>query len=277
VRRLLPLGFAASLAGALWPGADRAFAEVSPGEVIQSEDLPTADGRREPLLSPKARANVFVFFRPDQDHSIATLEALAACEKEFEGKPVRWVAIVSDSWPRSQVLAAAARTGIRMPVLVDEGDHLYGRLGVRLHPVIGIADGGFRLLDYLPFRKINYCDMLRVRIRRALGEVDQAAVDRVDNPAKALMPSEIPGAVGRRHLKLAEVLLKNGHYQGAEEHARIAAEQLPESAPAHALLGRALAAQGKCAEAARALDRALALEPKNAAAAEARRACAGKR
>jgi tetratricopeptide (TPR) repeat protein len=276
-RRLLPWALGAALAAGIWPLVGRAFANVAAGEVLENEDLPTADGRREPFLSHRARANVFIFFRPGQDHSLDTLKAMAACEKEFAQKPVRWVAIVSDGAPRAEVLAAAREAGIRMPVLVDEGDHLYGKLGVRLHPVIGIADGGFKLLDYLPFHKINYCDMIRIRIQRALGEVDQAAVDRVDNPPKALMPDEIPGAVARRHIKLGEKLLAAGHFAQAEQNARIAVAQLPDDAPAQALLGRALAAQGKCAEAAPALEKALKLEPKNALAVEGRRSCAGKR
>jgi Flp pilus assembly protein TadD len=91
------------------------------------------------------------------------------------------------------------------------------------------------------------------------------------------MPDEIPGAVARRHIKLGEKLLAAGHFAQAEQNARIAVAQLPDDAPAQALLGRALAAQGKCAEAAPALEKALKLEPKNALAVEGRRSCAGKR
>lgn len=274
---MLPWALGAALAGSAFPGENQAFENAVPGDVLEAEDLPAVDGRRVPWLSPQARANVFVFFRPGQDHSLETLKALADCEKEFAKKPVRWVAIVSDGWPRAEVQAAVLESGVRMPVLVDEGDHLYGKLGVRLHPVIGIADGKLRLLHYLPFHKINYCDMVRVRIRQALGEVDQAAVDRVDNPPKALMPSEIPGAVARRHVKLGEALLVGRHWAQAEENARVALRDLPDYPPAIALLGRALAGQGKCAEAAPALERALRLDPRNAVALEGRRACAAAR
>jgi hypothetical protein len=276
-QRLLPWALWAALPGILWPLAGRAFSNLAPGETLENGVLPTIDGRREPLLSPQARANVIIFFRPNQEHSLETLRAMAGCEKDFAQRPVHWVAVVSDSWPRTEVLTAVSQSGIRMPVLVDEGDQLYGKLGVRLHPVIGIADGKLRLLDYLPFHKINYCEMIRVRIRLALGEVDRAAVERVDHPPKALMPNEIPGAVARRHVNLGQMLLKSGHHAQAEENARIAVEKQPDLAPAHALLGQALAAQGKCAEATAAFDRALALEPGNAAAAEGRRACSGKR
>lgn len=276
-RRLLAWALAGALAGAAWPLAGLAFANVEVGQAVGDVELPTLAGGKAHLLSPKALANVFLFFRANHEHSLETLRRMAECEREFTGKPVRWVAVVSDGDDREAVAAAVSEAGLRMPVLLDVGDELYGRLGVRLHPVIGIADGQGTLLDYVPFHKINYCDMVRVRIRHALHEVDRAAVDRVDHPPKALMPSEIPGAVGRRHLKLGGMLLKSKQPAKAEAEARTALQTLPDDAGAHALLGAALAAQGRCAEAAPSLDRALALDPKSALAAEGRKACPGPR
>jgi tetratricopeptide (TPR) repeat protein len=164
-----------------------------------------------------------------------------------------------------------------MPVLVDQGDRLYGKLGVRLHPVVGIADENGKLLDYVPFHQINYCDMLRVRIRHALHEVDLAAVERVDHPPKALFPSEMPGAVATRRVRLGEMFLESRQWAKAAEQARIALEKEPALAAAHALMGRALAGQGKCVPAIREFDRALELDPASASAAEGKRGCQGRR
>jgi tetratricopeptide (TPR) repeat protein len=275
-KRLLLWAVAGALAGAVWPLAGFAFANVEVGQVLDNDELPTLDGRRETLLSKKALANVFIFFRPNHDHSLETLKAMALCEKEFAQKAVRWVAVVSDSADRVAVQAVVAEAGIKMPVLIDQGDQLYGKLGVRLHPVVGIADDKFKLLDYVPFHKINYCDMVRVRVKKALHEVDQAAVDRVDRPAKALMPSDIPGAVAKRHVKLGEMLLKNKNWEKAAENARLAIEKLPDHAPAHVLLGNALAGQGRCADARKAFAEAQRLEPGSKAAADGPKACAGK-
>jgi tetratricopeptide (TPR) repeat protein len=276
-RRFLQLIAGAALSGAGWPLPGLAFANVEVGQTLENEELPTLDGRREAYLSARAQANVFIFFRPSHDHSLDTLRNMAACEKEFARRPVRWVAIVSDGADREAVQATVAESGIQMPVLIDEGDRLYGKLGVRLHPVVGIADERMRLLDYVPFHKINYCDMIRVRIRRALREVDQAAVEAVDRPPKALMPSEIPGAVARRHVRLGEKLLLLRQPEKAEHNARIAIEKLPDYAPARVLLGNALAAQGRCAEAAGAFEAALHLDPRAPGLAEGRKACAGRK
>jgi tetratricopeptide (TPR) repeat protein len=276
-RRLVPGILGGALLGALWPLAGVAFASVEVGQQIENQELPTLEGSREMLLSRKALANVFVFFRPGHDRSLETLKAMATCEREFDQKPVRWVAVVSGSHARDEVRAVVVESGIRMPVLVDEGDRLYGKLGVRLHPVVGIADGDGALLDYLPFRRINYCDMIRVRIRHALHEVDLAAVERVDHPPRALFPNEVPGAVAGRRVKLGEMFLESRQWARAAEQARIALEKEPTLAAAHALMGRALAGQGKCDEAIPVLDRALQLDPGSASAAEGKRGCKARR
>ena len=59
------------------------------------------------------------------------------------------------------------------------------------------------------------------------------------------------------------------------ERARRALARDPALVAAHLLAGQALAGLGRCDEARRELDEALRLDPGNAAAAEARKACGG--
>jgi tetratricopeptide (TPR) repeat protein len=273
-RRAAAATVALVVSAATWPFAGYAFASVEVGQVLDDDELPTLDGGKAQLLSKKALANVFIFFRPGQDHSIDTLKAMADCEREFAEKPVHWAAIVSSRWDAEDVRATVRETGIRMPVLVDTDDQLYGKIGVRLHPVIGIADGAFKLLAYEPFHKINYCDRIRARIRYALHEITLADVDKVDNPPKALFPNEIKGAVAKRHVRWGEILLRKKQFEKAAGEARQVLEKEPDHLEANLLLARALAAQGHCEDAALAYDHALAIDPKNAAAAEGKRRCA---
>jgi hypothetical protein len=265
------------LSTAAGPGGATAFANVAVGDRLDPVDLPTLDGRTEPLLSPKARANVFIFFRPRHEHSTETLKAMAACETEFLGKPVHWVAVVSSASDPGEVRQAVAESGIRMPVLVDQGDRLYGKLGVRLHPVIGVADGQLRLLAYEPFLKVNYCDRIRARIQFALGEISADDVRRVEAPEKATMPGDIDGAALKRRLHLGEMLLRAKQYEKAAAEAAAILAKDPRYAPGHVLLGDALAGQGRCAEATRAFDEALAILPGNAAALRGKESCAAAR
>jgi tetratricopeptide (TPR) repeat protein len=255
---------------AVWPAAGRAFSNVGIGDAVEDAELRTLDGGRQRLFAKGAVANVLVFFRPEQGHSMDALKDIAACERDFAGKPVHWVGIVSDSWTSADVKAVVAETGIRMPVLWDDGDALYGKLGVRLHPAIGIVDARRRLAAYEPFRQINYCDRVRARIQIMLGELPESAFSKVDSPERSVTRTD--EGVARRHVNFAKSLFRIGKHEKALAEVQKSLGVAP-SADAWALQGDILAADGKCAEALRAWESALKLDPKNSGALDGRKTC----
>jgi tetratricopeptide (TPR) repeat protein len=259
---------AASLATA---GDAAAFTNVQEGQAVPDAVLPRLDGGTAHVLGG-ARVNVVVFFRPGQDHSRSTLTRLAAMEREFAARPVRWVAIVSDDYPEDDVRATVQEAGIRMPVLVDKGNAYYGKLGVRLHPVVGIADRTGLLAAYEHFRKINMEERIRAHVRRLLGEITDAEVKAVEEPARAEEGGDVVAA--RRQVNLARALLKVSNWEKALEHARKASEKDPGLAAAHAVAGQALAGQQGCAAALVEFEAALRLDPREPAALAGRKACA---
>ncbi len=268
-RRAAVAGIALA-ACAAWPLLGRAFSNVQPGETVENVSLPTLDGKRHDLLARGARANVMVFFRPHQERSDEALRWLAALEREVAGKPVHFVGVVSDSFPAADVRATVAAAGIRMPVGVDVQDALYGKLGVRLHPVVGILDGAGKLVAYEPYREINYADRVRARVRLLLGEITQAEVDQVDDPAASVTRTD--EGVARRRLNYARKLLEMGDADRALEEAQKSLDLSPLAA-AHALRGKILAAKGKCAEALPAFEAALKLDARDPVALEGKRGC----
>ncbi len=259
------------LLAAAWPAGVRAFTHVSLGDPVDDVELRTLDGGRHHLLGKGAAANVVVFFRPQQEHSLDTLREMAACERSMAGKPVHWVAVVFDAWAPADVKAAVAATGLTAPVLWDEGDALYGKLGVVLHPSIGVVDGKHRLYAYEPFREINYCDLVRGRIQLLLGEITPAQFEKIEHPDRSVTRTD--DGVARRHLNFARSLLRIHKHDKALAEVAKSLEILP-SAAAYALQGQILAADGKCPEAQKAWDAALRLEPKNPDALDGRKACA---
>jgi tetratricopeptide (TPR) repeat protein len=274
---ILRLRYAAALAllglavGTLaTPAPAAADRRVEVGDPVPDVELRTIEGKKERLLSRTAAANLFIFFRTEHERSLETLQQMAACEKEFASRPVRWVGIVSDAEPVEAVKAAVREAGVRMPVLVDEGDALYGKLGIRLHPVIGIVDRKGKLAAFEPFRQINYCERIRIRIKVLLGEATEADVARADEPERATTRTE--SGVARRHVNFARTLHRIAQDDKALEELQKSLEIEP-SAPAHALRGEILAGQGKCPDALRAFDEALRLEPANAAALAGRKSC----
>lgn len=246
-----------ALAAALLPAPSWAFRQAPVGAEIRDRAMPTVDGRRATLLAP-GKVSVFVFVRTSQDHSEDALRQLAALERELERKPVRFVAVVSDSEVPAEVERLGREAGLRMPILVDRGDALYGELGVAMYPSAGIVGRDGRLGAYQPFRKVNYLDAMRGRIQLALGELDEAGLAAILDPA---VPAQTGSGRAHARVKLARTLLGAGLVEKAIESARASIALDPSLAEGHQVLSEALAKAGRCEEAAHEAAAARKLAP----------------
>jgi tetratricopeptide (TPR) repeat protein len=271
-QRHLAVLFLAGLVGSIPPAA-AAFAEV--GTRIEPVELSAVGGGKAPFLGPGARANVFIFFRTDQERSAEALKQAAGCEKELSGKGVHWVAVVSGSASPAEVKAVAAASGIQMPVLVDECDKLYDKLQIRLHPAIGIADGKGVIQAFEPYRQVDFGDVLKAQIRFVLGEIDRAALARALDPDAAPLPGDDLQKKAMRDVSMARRLIEIGQFEAAVQQAQKALEQAPVPA-AFPVMGLAYAKLGRCPEAKKALDQAQKTAPDAPEIAVARPLCAGK-
>jgi hypothetical protein len=97
-----------------------------------------------------------------------------------------------------------------MPVLIDVGDALYGKLGVAQVPVTLMCDQQHRLVAYQPFTKVNYAAVVRARVRNLLKEISDEELAAVLNPPAALTDSDEAAAL--RRLKLADMLFHAKSY-----------------------------------------------------------------
>jgi tetratricopeptide (TPR) repeat protein len=254
-RRLLILR---GMALAALLAAPRAAPAVEVGEPIDDAMLPALAGGKANLLV-RGAVNVLVFSKPGHPHCTETLTDLAA--REGKVARVHWVAIMPGDSAPAEVRALVATTGIKMPVLLDPGDALYGKLGVKLQPTILVVDREGKLAAWEPFREINYGDRLMARIRFTLGEISQAQLAEAEDPQRSDTRSEEGAA--RSHLRLAQRLMEASLFDQALAEVQKSLAVTP-TAQAYVLQGKILARQGKCGEAGRAFDVALQLEPKNA-------------
>ena len=270
-RRFSTWLIAGALAGVGLPAAARAFSNVALGERLENPRLPQLGGGAAELLSRSVTVSLFVFFRPEQDRSVEALKTLARLQQELAGKSVRMVAVVSDAWPEEAVRETVRGTGFTGPVLVDGKDALYGALGVRLHPVVGLADKGQRLVAYEPYRQINFAEIVAGRIRVMLGETSAAEMARVLEPEKATTGS--PQAEAKRYLNLARMLWTRKNAEKALEAVRRSLAILP-SAPAFALQGELAASGGDCVAARPLFEQALKIDPTEPVAIKGLKGCA---
>jgi len=244
------------------------------GQVIDNPQLATTDGGKARIMGD-AQANVMVFFRPGEDNSRGVLKDLAAGVKEFAGKSVRFVGIVSDRHKGAEVQAELKEAGLVMPVLVDSGDKLFADLGLTLMPTICMADKAHKLAFATPFTKVNYWQITRAQIRYLLKEITEAQMQAALNPEAPVFKGE--DSIARRHVKMAEMQLKSGQADKALDAARSAVQHGPKLAAAHSVMGAVLAAKGDCKAAVAAFDVALALDKNDARATAGKKACAEKR
>jgi tetratricopeptide (TPR) repeat protein len=159
-----------------------------------------------------------------------------------------------------------------MPVVIDPDDALYGALGIRLHPMVAFADAKLKLAAVEMYRQIDYCEIIKGRIRLMLGEIDQAAFQAIVEPPRSSMPGDDPRDVARRDVNLGRMLLKRKNYEKATQSANKALERAP-IASAFSLLGDVAAAQGDCKKAVKQYEQALKLDPQDAPALAGKAAC----
>jgi tetratricopeptide (TPR) repeat protein len=266
----LSLLFALLTFFAAFPPPASAFAEV--GTTVQQAELATLAGGKEKIISPRARANVFVFFRPNHERSLDALKQLAACERELAGKPIWWVAVVSSAEAPEDVRAMVAEAGIRMPVLIDPDDALYAKLGITMHPTVAIVDAKAKVAAMEAYRQVDYCDIIKTHVRVLLGEVTQAQLDAALNPEA----TELPGAdlmkKAMRDVNMARKLIEIAEYAEAVKFAQRAITVAPVP-DGFAVLGAAYAKQGNCAEAQKAFAQAAKLNSGDKVAMASRGSC----
>jgi peroxiredoxin len=239
--------------------------------VVPDLTLPLAKGGAAPLVERSSRATALVFFKDGHERSTDTLKMLAACRSRLAKEPVRLVGVVpADSAEGAAMMVQA--TGLDLPVLVDKGDEAYAALGVRAHPVIAVVDARRKVVAFEPYHQVAYCDIVVARVQRALGEIGDAEVEKALAPPATQLPGDAPGAVAHRHVALARRLLAARSFGAAHDSARKALALTP-SVEAWKVEGEVFAAEGKCPDALRAFDAALALDPKDAGVSAARQAC----
>lgn len=215
-------------------------AHVDAGEPVPDVELATLDGGRARLLAP-GKIGVLVFFRPGNERSQDTLQRLAECEPELRKRAIHLVAVISGGAAMDEARAMVAEAGLKAPVLVDDGDELYGKLELRQHPVVVLVDRKAKVQHIEPYHKLRYCDVLRARIGFALGELDQAGLDRALHPPKAEFPAEVSGGHASHYVNLGKKALAKGDAAGALRAFEAALVLEPGSEPARA--GKAMAEQ----------------------------------
>lgn len=265
-----PLSFIAAVALAAGPAMG--FQYFSPGDKLPEKTLPKLVGSGSQPYLAKSKVTVFFFFAPGTRNGQHALHGLAALEKEFAGRPVTWVPIVSGSSAAADAQKDVKEAGLAATILKDDGDELYGTLGTAMTPTVGVVDEQHKLLAYLPFTKLQFQDHIQAWVRFGLGELDQAGLDLVLKPPPLVVSGE--KEVALRILKMAQKQRERGNLEGALASVKKAEEKLAGLPETKAMQAAILADQGKCPEALALVAEVLKVDAKNDHALETKLQCA---
>jgi hypothetical protein len=210
-----------------------AQARALEGEILAAVELPTLAGGKAALVSRTA-VNVILFWRPGQEHSLDTLQPMSSCENVFGKAPVHMVAVVSGEYARPEVQAAVDKAALRIPVLIDLGDELYGKLEIRQHPLVLVADAQGKIALAQPYLRLRYCEIVNAHVRFLLKEIDAAQLQAVLEPGRVSMPSDDKRKVARRFVKMGQMEAESGQCEAAVASFKKALEVVPDDADARA-------------------------------------------
>jgi len=215
-----------------------AYPQAAIGTKVKNIALKNASGKKYSIFD-KEPVTVLFFFRPDARNSIESLKEIVRCEKAVQKKTVRCLGIVSDRHAPDEIETAIAEVGLTMPVLIDEGDVLFGSLKGKVRPTAVVIDQSQKIVAWQPFTKINFYVRITAWIRLALGEISNEELEQTLNPPKKERHLE-SDKINRR-LNLAKILFANGKNGKAKEIVEEILKSNPALPAANALLDSILA------------------------------------
>jgi tetratricopeptide (TPR) repeat protein len=272
IKKTAIIAFALAMTVTFWPKSNFAFRNIKIGAELPNAQLQSLGKKSAPVLKLGEKVNVFVFFRLNQEYSKAALEILGEVCKAFKGRSVHCVAIVSDYYNKKAARKTIRNTGwTGSNTLIDKEDLYYSKLGVSLHPTVGIADGSFVLLAYETFTQANFYQIIEARIKYALGDINKEQLKYALNPPAMEKMDEKSRA--QLNVNYAKKLFEMGKLNRAIEQAQHALSQDDQLAEAYGLIGLIYAKQKKCGKAQPELEKALSLDKNNHLAQKGKKLC----
>jgi predicted CXXCH cytochrome family protein len=240
--------------------------KIAVGKTVPNATLPSLDGKSIQVIS-STLLNLFIFFDPNQERSLAALKVLSRLCKEPDHSRVQCTAVVSDRFTKQVVGASLDQTGWdKSRTVIDGKDKYFKQLGLFLHPSFWIVSNTARLVRYEPYVDTDrdVFSRLEALVKQALGDITNDQLAHVLSP-----PSEKNEPLMDRaelNLKFAKKLVTDKKMDQALIHAERAVDINATLTEAYLLIGEIYIDQQHCELAVPYLNETLRLEPKNSKA-----------
>jgi len=243
------------------PGEGAAFRNLEKGKTLPDFTLKDLAGMNHTLSAERGKVVILGFVRIDQDRSIKTLNALEEINNLLKDEGVT-VWAITDQADVSEIQSLAGKLSLKYPILIDEGQKLYGKYGLFTFPVTAIADreGNFNF-EYSSYSG-DYKEIIVNKTRVLLGLISEeefaSSTEKTEIDQKTPEQKE-----AERNLRTAQVLLNRGFGTKALPRLEKALELDPSLVEARILSGEIYLKDEKYDPAREQFEKVLELDPNN--------------
>ncbi len=234
--------------------------KIKVGDKFEPFTLTDLDGQSFSCQPDQGRILAVVFLAAHQERSERAAKELIRIAADFErgGHPVDLVALISSSDDVPYFRRLKNDLQARMPILIDQEDRIWGKLGMTATPTVVVADPRGRISWIRAGHGYDFAEEARSELAQALGLEPRKAEEH--GPVKALT-NDRPEDRARRHLKMALLLEEEGRFDAAIAEIKKADELTPNVPEIRLLLAQLFCRTGRGGEAASVLNTVATTRP----------------
>jgi len=191
------------------PGNGAAFRNLEKGKPAPDFTIKDMEGMDHTLAAEKGHVVVLSFVKVDQDRSVKTLNALGEVNGIFKDQGVTVWGITSQTEDQGAIQALMDKLDLKYPILLDEGQKLYGQFGLFTFPSTMVVDQeGNYVYEYASYSsdfQSNIVNEIKVLLGLMSEEDSASAAQKTEIVIQSPEEKE-----AERNLQMGKVLLKRG-------------------------------------------------------------------
>ena len=191
------------------PGSGAAFRNLEKGKPAPDFTLKDMEDMDRTLAAEKGKVVILSFVKAGQDRSVKTLNALEEVSGIFRNEGVTVWGITSQTGDRAAIQELIDKLDLNYPILLDEGQKLYGELGLFILPSTMVVDKEGNYVHEYTSYSTDFQDTIVNDIKVLLGIMSEEDVMKA-SAKKEIVQQSPEEKEAERNLQMAKVLLKRG-------------------------------------------------------------------
>jgi Tfp pilus assembly protein PilF len=191
------------------PGSGAAFRNLEKGQAVPDFTAKDMEDMDRTLAAHKGKVVILSFVKVDQDRSVKTLNALEEVSVIFKSEGVIVWGITSQTEDTGAIQALIDKLDLNYPILLDEGQKLYGEFGLFTFPATMVVDQEGKYVHEYASYSSDFQETIVNDVKVLLGIISQEDSNKAASKTEIveLSPAEKDA---ERNMQMAKVLLKRG-------------------------------------------------------------------